>query len=58
MRRAFFVICILASAILSMPLAEAALITYTTAIPDASTMLLLGSGLVGLGVYGRRRFKK
>jgi len=29
-----------------------------TPIPEPSTMMLLGSGLVGLAGYGRRRFKK
>lgn len=29
-----------------------------TAVPEPSTLLLVGSGLIGLAVYGRRRFKK
>jgi hypothetical protein len=58
MRRLILVICIFASAFLSMTLSEAAFTTSTTEAPEMFTLLLLGSGLVGLGGYGRRRFKK
>jgi hypothetical protein len=32
-------------------------LTYVTSVPDASIMLLLGPGLVGLAGFGRKRFK-
>ncbi|MBP2674482.1 MAG: hypothetical protein H6Q84_1322 [Deltaproteobacteria bacterium] len=58
MKSLLLVICIWASTILFMSLAEAALTKTITAVLGLSTLLLLGCGLVGLGVYGRRRFKK
>jgi hypothetical protein len=34
------------------------IVSESTPVPEPSTMMLLGSGLVGLVGYGRRRFKK
>ena len=58
MRILLLAICILPTAFLFIPLAEAVFTTSATAVPGPSTLLFLGSGLVGLGAYGRSRFKK
>lgn len=57
MKRVLLAICILASGNLIMSLAEASPLA-PAATNDISTLFLLGSGLLGLGSYGRRRFKK
>ena len=51
----FLANCILASAFLSIPLAEAAFTTSATAVPGLSTLLFLGGGLAGLVGYRRRK---
>lgn len=38
--------------------AEASIITQGAAVPEPTTMLLLGSGLIGLAGYGRKKFFK
>lgn len=58
MRRLVSAICIVATATLFISLAEAALTNTTTDVLGLTALLLLGCGLVGLGVYGRSRFKK
>jgi len=58
MRKFLLAFCLLASGFLFMSLAEAALTRAPMEVPGILALLLLGIGLVGSGVYGRRHFKK
>ena len=42
----------------SIPLTTAPSDTGPSIIQEPATLLLLGSGLVGLAIFGRKRFKK
>lgn len=58
MTKFLLIICILASGFLFITLSEAALTPSFMEVPGILALLLLGSGMVGLGVYGRRRLKR
>jgi hypothetical protein len=57
MRRLLLAICILAPTFLFLSLAEAALTSTITAVPELLTLLLLGGSLVGMVVMYRRRVR-
>ena len=58
MRSLILLICILGSAILFVSLAKAALPASAEVVIGLPSLVLIGSGLVVFGVYGRSRMKK